>query len=67
MPIYEFRCPTCGAEFSELMLRHDPDALADVKCPKCGQSPVVRRISSFAATVKAALSRASAAACAPSG
>jgi putative FmdB family regulatory protein len=35
MPMYTFRCPTCGNEF-ELFLRAS-EALRGVQCPACGQ------------------------------
>ena len=69
MPIYEFQCPACRAEFEELVLRRGADALAGVTCPKCGAGNVVRRMSAFAAKVNPRTSSASArsAGCAPGG
>jgi putative FmdB family regulatory protein len=69
MPLYEFRCPACEAEFTELLRRHDPGALAAVACPECGRREVVRKISTFAANVRPTGSGAgaSAASCAPGG
>jgi putative FmdB family regulatory protein len=34
MPMYTFRCPTCGNEF-ELFLRAS-EALRGARCPACG-------------------------------
>ncbi len=31
MPIYEYRCESCGSEFEELVFGDSP-----VACPKCG-------------------------------
>ena len=34
MPLYEFRCPSCGTEFELLLpMRNDGKP---VRCPKCG-------------------------------
>ena len=35
MPMYTFRCPTCGHEF-ELFLRAS-EALRGAQCPACGE------------------------------
>ena len=43
MPLYEYRCPACGAKFSDLA---DVDAAAPT-CPKCGNAETRRLISSF--------------------
>jgi putative FmdB family regulatory protein len=69
MPIYEFRCRACQAEFEELVPGSDPEALARVACPECGHGKVIKKISAFAAGVKGEVSnaRARAAECAPSG
>lgn len=45
MPLYAFRCTSCGHEFDRLLsLRHDPET---ERCPTCGE-PVRRLITSFA-------------------
>ncbi len=46
MPIYEFRCPQCGTEFEELVLRMDTEE--QVRCPQCGQRGPEKKISRFA-------------------
>ncbi|MBL8096432.1 MAG: zinc ribbon domain-containing protein [Anaerolineales bacterium] len=43
MPIYEFVCPSCSAEFEELV-RRSTDA-ADVACPRCGQPHATKQLS----------------------
>jgi putative FmdB family regulatory protein len=47
MPIYEFRCVPCGAEFERIILpgREDTSAAA---CPSCGGQQIERKISAFA-------------------
>jgi putative FmdB family regulatory protein len=40
MPIYEYRCLACGAEFEKLVGRQ-----AVVPCPTCESSRVTRRMS----------------------
>jgi putative FmdB family regulatory protein len=44
MPIYEYRCSECGAEFEKLV-----DARTTVACPVCAGSHVTRRLSLFRA------------------
>jgi putative FmdB family regulatory protein len=44
MPIYEYRCSECGAEFEKLV-----DARTTVACPACAGSTVMRRLSLFRA------------------
>ncbi|MDI6871642.1 MAG: zinc ribbon domain-containing protein [Bacillota bacterium] len=43
MPLYEFRCTKCGAQFEELC-----SAEARPGCPKCGATEVKRLFSAFA-------------------
>lgn len=43
MPIYEYRCGTCGTEFEQLILRRTRPA-----CPRCGGTRVERLLSRFA-------------------
>jgi putative FmdB family regulatory protein len=56
MPLYEYKCVTCGREF-ELLVR-GPEA---VSCPACASSSVERMVSSFAVSSEASrqISRAS--------
>lgn len=39
MPIYEFRCTTCGNHFDRLQKLSDPDPDA---CPECGKHTIKR-------------------------
>jgi putative FmdB family regulatory protein len=48
MPIYEYGCPACKADFETLILRTSD--LAEVACPTCGSRKVSRRMSRPAAT-----------------
>jgi putative FmdB family regulatory protein len=43
MPIYEYRCPSCGHEFEELLLSRAEEQ--DVACPQCGARDVTRELS----------------------
>jgi len=45
MPIYEYRCKDCGAEFEELTFARDGAA---VTCRKCSSRRVTRLLSTFA-------------------
>ncbi len=63
MPLYEFECLDCGAEFETLVLK--ASKAAEVQCPGCGGKELEEKISSFASVSKgAALGAAN---CAPSG
>jgi putative FmdB family regulatory protein len=47
MPIYEYRCESCGHEYEQMttMARRD----AKRGCPECGATKVERKLSVFAA------------------
>lgn len=47
MPIYEFKCVDCDAEFEELTTLAEVEA-GEVPCPDCGSTRVERRMSTFA-------------------
>lgn len=47
MPMYEFQCEKCEAEFEELVAS-GAEARA-VSCPNCGAAGAKRRVSVFAA------------------
>lgn len=40
MPVYEYRCNSCGETFE--ILRSFKDEETEVKCPKCGAGDVSR-------------------------
>lgn len=44
MPIYEFVCDKCHADFEELVFGGDDD----VECPSCGNAKVTKKPSAFA-------------------
>jgi putative FmdB family regulatory protein len=46
MPLYEYRCQTCGKSFE--MLRRMKDADQDLECPECKSQKVERLYSGFA-------------------
>ena len=45
MPIYEFRCATCGERFEALL---SPTERAKARCPSCGAVRIERQLSTFA-------------------
>ena len=68
MPLYEFSCAKCGEQFEELVLSHQPEAIAEVTCPACGSRKVKKKVSTFASGVTGGSSTAgSATSCAPTG
>ena len=58
MPIYEFECLRCGAEFETLVKKASEKA--ELKCPDCESPKIEEKISSFASSSKSGN-------CAPSG
>ena len=46
MPLYEYRCQTCGKSFE--LLRRMSDADRDLECPDCRSLQVERLLSTFA-------------------
>jgi putative FmdB family regulatory protein len=42
MPIHEFRCSQCGAEFEKIVFSTDKEP---VKCPQCGADKAERLMS----------------------
>lgn len=47
MPLYDFRCKQCAAEFEALVNNSSAEGLA---CPECGEKSLSRLISRFAVT-----------------
>jgi putative FmdB family regulatory protein len=47
MPIYEYRCESCGDKFEKLV-RRSTDVL-DAGCPSCGEKHLEQQYSMFAA------------------
>ena len=49
MPIYEYRCPSCGAKSSRIWMRIPAAAeAAALACPSCGAAGLSRLMSRFA-------------------
>jgi putative FmdB family regulatory protein len=46
MPIYEYRCQTCGKVYEQI--RRASEADRDLECPECKSDRVERLVSSFA-------------------
>jgi putative FmdB family regulatory protein len=46
MPLYEYRCETCGRTFEKF--RRMSEADHDLKCPYCESEEVTRQLSTFA-------------------
>jgi len=65
MPIYEYTCLNCGAEFEKLVWRSQD--IGEVKCPACDEPGVEEKISSCASFMKGGSSAGGGGSCAPSG
>ena len=46
MPIYEYRCQSCGAKTSHLVL--SPSRQPELECQSCGSLELTRLVSTFA-------------------
>jgi putative FmdB family regulatory protein len=64
MPIYEFHCNECSAEFEELVDSR-PESISAVVCPKCKSRDIKRKLSMFSSGSSDDYSRAPN--CAPGG
>ncbi|MBN2430595.1 MAG: zinc ribbon domain-containing protein [Acidobacteria bacterium] len=62
MPIYEYRCPSCGHKFE--LLRRVSDDDREIRCPQCEAGEVQREFSVFCSSGDV---RTGASGCAPSG
>ena len=49
MPIYEYRCQSCGEE-TEVLQRLSDDPLVD--CPRCGEAAMKKKVSAAAFRLK---------------
>ena len=47
MPLYEYRCDTCGKRFE--VLQRMGDGAEGLACPACGSEAIARQLSTFAA------------------
>jgi putative FmdB family regulatory protein len=45
MPLYEYKCESCGARFEKLV---SSDKRDEVTCSKCGSEQTKRQLSTFA-------------------
>ncbi|MDE3165460.1 MAG: zinc ribbon domain-containing protein [Acidobacteriota bacterium] len=48
MPLYEYRCGTCGKRFEQLRRMQDADR--DLECPECKSREVERQLSTFSSS-----------------
>ncbi|TYB36022.1 MAG: zinc ribbon domain-containing protein [Flexistipes sinusarabici] len=46
MPIFEYKCQSCGQEFSKLVF----NSSEEIKCPECGAADVKKKISVFSSS-----------------
>lgn len=55
MPIYEYKCDSCGNKFEKLVRR--PEESDGLECPSCGERHLSREFSTFAAHAHGAPAR----------
>jgi putative FmdB family regulatory protein len=65
MPIFEYKCDSCGTKFEKLLRRSDD--LSALKCPDCGEQHLSQQYSTFAARANGATSAAAEMPSCPSG
>ncbi|HZW03685.1 MAG TPA: zinc ribbon domain-containing protein [Anaerolineaceae bacterium] len=65
MPLYEYRCETCGRTFEKMAAFSQADGSPE--CPHCHGSQTRKQISTFATRGAAAAGSASASSCGSSG
>jgi putative FmdB family regulatory protein len=66
MPIYEYQCNDCGAQFEKLMGFSDPKVNSP-ECPDCQSENTRKRLSTVASFNRGSTSSASASSCGSSG
>lgn len=65
MPLFEYRCAECGAEFEKLVRK--PGGNAEITCPVCGSRTVEEMLSTFASRTGNAGLGSRSAGCKPTG
>ena len=56
MPIYEYKCDTCGNKFEKLI--RSSNGAAELACPACGERHVTQQLSTFSPIAHSAPSSA---------
>ena len=66
MPLYEYRCATCGHRFE--VLRRVGQGSEGLACPECGRAEVEKEFSTFAGSITGGAGGGSeGGSCSPSG
>jgi len=52
MPIFEYKCDSCGTKFEKLVRRSDDRG--SLSCPECGEQHLSQQMSTFAARANGA-------------
>jgi putative FmdB family regulatory protein len=63
MPLYEFRCASCGHQFEELIFK--TSEVEDLTCPTCGAKQVNQLMSAFSTASSRSSSGSSNSSCGP--
>lgn len=56
MPLYEYKCRSCGHRFE--VLQRMSEGAAAVECPRCGERAADKQLSTFSAAVSGSSSSA---------
>jgi len=65
VPLYEYRCSSCGSRFE--VLRRMGQGSEGLVCPHCGHERVEKEFSTFAGATAGASGGSSGGGCSPSG
>lgn len=65
MPLYEYRCKTCGGNFEKMMRWSESDRLPE--CPHCQGQDTQKKVSAFASVSGGSLKSSSSSSCGSSG
>ena len=67
MPIYEYRCDSCGDKFEKLVRASDSTAVIAAGCPSCKQNHLQQEYSTFSARANSSAAGAPAMGGCPAG
>ena len=66
MPIFEFKCKSCGQVFEEFVFSSNTDT-GSIVCPECGATNADKLMSAFSSSTGSSIGSGGAASCGTSG